>query len=215
MKQSVPALAAAATVLLIVACARSPERERVDFERMRLQQRYDLYGTSAAFANRASMQHPPAGTLSRESAADSGALGSGESAGHALIAMPIAMTAARLARGRDRFGVYCAVCHGAGAFGGSVVAEDMGPPRPPSLRSPVALAWPPGLIFGVITRGFGRMPSYAVELTPEERWDVVGYLEQLRRSPVTTVAERSDSLRAVAIQRMDSTLAAEQRTARQ
>jgi mono/diheme cytochrome c family protein len=195
----------------VTACVKSPERERIDFERMRVQQRYGLYGTSAVFANRQSMQPPPYGTVSRESAQDTGIVGTGMSAGVQVVAPPIAITPDLLVLGEQKFTIYCAVCHGDGGFGGSIVAQNMGAPRPPSLRSAAMLAQRSGYIFAVATHGKGRMPSYAPQLTPEERWAVVAYVRQLQRSAPATPQQRADSLRAIEIRAIDSALAVERK----
>jgi mono/diheme cytochrome c family protein len=205
--------AAAVLILLTAAgCGSSPERERVDFERMRLQQRYDLYGSSSIFANGSNMQAPPAGTVSRETAADTGMIGTGTLNGTAVATLPITLTAAERATGEKKFQIYCAVCHGPAGFGGSTVAENMGPPRPPSLRNARMVAAPAGYIFTVATHGLGRMPSYASELTATERWAVVAYIKQLQRTPAIARSARDDSLRALAIQRSDSMVAAGKKT---
>lgn len=198
----------ALVMLAALGCGSSRERERVDFERMRLQQRYDLYGSSSIFPNRADMQAPPAGTVSRETMADTGVIGTGTLNGTAVASIPISLTAAQRATGEKMFRIYCAVCHGPAGFGGSTVAENMGPPRPPSLRSARLVAAPPGYIFAVATHGLGRMPSYASELTTAERWEVVAYIKQLQLTPAIARNARDDSLRALAIQRSDSLVAA-------
>jgi mono/diheme cytochrome c family protein len=199
------ALAPVAAAILLTACtSRTTERERVDFERMRVQQRGDLYGASQVFANGATMQQPPAGTLARTASGDTGVVVTGMVNGLAATTIPQSVTAAKLARGAANFRVYCAVCHGPAGFGGSTVAENMGPPRPPSLRSPRIIAAPPGYIFGIATNGLGRMPSYAASLSAADRWDVVAYIQQLERTPATTREAIEDSLRALGIQPMDS-----------
>lgn len=197
--------------VFVTGCAKSRERERIDFERMRVQQRYELYASSGVFANHQSMQHPPEGTLTRESAQDSGVVGSGMSGGREVGAVPITIGPERIALGQRKFMVYCAVCHGAGAFGGSIVAENMGQPRPPSLRSVTMLSQPAGYIFNVATHGKGRMPPYAAQLTAEERWAVVAYIEQLQHAAVVTPDERADSLRAIQIGAIDSAIARERK----
>ncbi|MFP2903039.1 c-type cytochrome, partial [Corallococcus sp. 4LFB] len=45
-----------------------------------------------------------------------------------------------------------------------------------------ALPHPPGFYFQVISHGFGVMPAYGPQLTPQERWAVVAYLRALGRS---------------------------------
>lgn len=214
MKHTSAAFTCAAIALVVATgCTRSRERERGDFERMRIQQRdepYEPYASRGPRAHDAGMRQPPAGTMSRESEADSGAVGSGMRAGQPVTKLPLDVTPALLALGQQRFDVYCAVCHGAGGFGGSIVAENMGAPRPPSLRSAAMQALPPGFVFNIATHGIGRMPPYAPQLTARERWAVVAYLEQLQRATSTTPEQRDDSLRAIGIRSIDSTLAAEQ-----
>ena len=195
--------------IAVAGCTKSHEREPGDFERMRIQQREEPYASNG-LASIEHMRHPPAGTLSRESESDSGAIGSGMLAGQPVSSVPLPITPELLTLGRQKFDVYCAVCHGAGGFGGSVVAENMGAPRPPSLRSAAVQAAPPGFLFGIATRGIGRMPPYAPQLTARERWAVIAYLQELQRSTSTSPAEREDSLRAIDIRSIDSTLAAEQ-----
>lgn len=189
---------------LLAACGRTTERERIDFERMRIQQRGDLYSASPAFANGATMQAPPAGTLPRGASGDTGVVVTGLLRGAAATTIPQPITSESLAVGAAKFRVYCAVCHGSAGFGGSTVAENMGPPRPPSLRSARVAAVPVGYIFGVATNGLGRMPSYAGSLTASERWDVVAYIRALQQTPAMAIDALDDSLRASDIQRVDS-----------
>jgi mono/diheme cytochrome c family protein len=198
-------------IIVAAACTKSREREPGDFERMRVQQRDEPYAASGRLAIDERMRHPPAGTMSRESEADSGVIGSGTSAGQPVTQMPLEVTPELLALGQRKFDVFCAVCHGAGGFGGSIVAANMGVPRPPSLRSAAMQALPPGFVFNVASKGFGRMPPYAPQLSARERWAVVAYLEQLQHSTSTTTEQRDDSVRAIGIRSIDSTLAAEQR----
>jgi mono/diheme cytochrome c family protein len=211
MKLASLAMGCVVVILVMTACTKSSERERGDFERMRIQQRDETDAPSGRFARDERLRHPPAGTMSRESEADSGAIGSGVSAGQPVTIVPLDVTPALLALGRAKFTVYCAVCHGAGGFGGSIVAANMGAPRPPSLRSAAVQTLAPGFVFDIATRGIGRMPPYAPQLTAKERWAVVAYLEQLQHATSTTPEERADSLRAIEIRSIDSTLAAEQR----
>jgi mono/diheme cytochrome c family protein len=211
MKLASLAMGCVVVILVMTACTKSSERERGDFERMRIQQRDETDAPSGRFARDERLRHPPAGTMSRESEADSGAIGSGVSAGQPVTIVPLDVTPALLALGRAKFTVYCAVCHGAGGFGGSIVAANMGAPRPPSLRTAAVQALAPGFVFDIATRGIGRMPPYAPQLTARERWAVVAYLEQLQHATSSTPDERADSLRAIEIRSIDSTLAAEQR----
>lgn len=206
--------AATLVPLSLIACGRSwADRDRSDFERMRVQARYELYGRSHVFPNGQMMQAPPGGTISRESAVDTGVVGTGISNGVPVATIPVVMTEDRLALGERKYTVYCAVCHGAAGFGGSIVAQNMGMPHPTSLRTNTVRGRPAGELFAIVTRGSGRMPSAAWQLTPEERWAVVGYLERRIGTPATTPSAIADSLGAMAIARGDSVLLARQRLA--
>jgi mono/diheme cytochrome c family protein len=199
---------AALLTLAALACTRSTERDRVDFERMRLQQRGDVYAGSGAFPNGAVVQTPPESTIAREGAADLGLVPANVVA---LERSPLPATLELITMGREKFATYCAVCHGTSGFGGSLVALNMGPPRPPSLRRPAALAFTAGYIFSVATHGMGRMPAYAPQLSTEERWAVAAYVKRLQRTTYLDPAARQDSARAAQIATIDSVAAVEAR----
>jgi mono/diheme cytochrome c family protein len=176
-------------------------------QRMYDQPKAQAYGASEAFPNGAVLRPPPVGTVAREDVLDP-AVGLGlDSGGKAFAQVPLQVTPVLMARGRRRFGIACAACHGAGGFGGSIVAENWLPPRPPSLRSGVAAQLPPGMIYQVITNGFGRMPAYAGDLPVSDRWAIVAYLLDLRGRPAADSTEQADSARAEQLRVLDSTLA--------
>jgi mono/diheme cytochrome c family protein len=100
----------------------------------------------------------------------------------AKVVNPIPMTMDNLRRGQDRFDIYCIVCHGPGAEGnGSVVGPNRFP-APPSLHTDQARGYADGTICYIITRGTGKMPSYAGQLGPDDRWKVVHYVRALQRA---------------------------------
>lgn len=141
-----------------------------DWSRMREQPRYEPYGAGAAFADGKAMQAAPPGTVSRESD-DSAAT------------LPTDLAAAALvARGGDRFAIYCAPCHGERGTGDGLVGVNMDPPRPPSLVDAPRSALGAGRIYSVVTQGFGRMPPFASQLAAADRWAVVAYVGALQRA---------------------------------
>lgn len=89
--------------------------------------------------------------------------------------------AAALQRGAQRFGIFCAVCHGPGGEGDGVVTQ-RGLPPPPSLLGARALALPDGALFHVVTWGQGKMAPFAAELSPEDRWQVVLHVRRLQEA---------------------------------
>lgn len=183
----------AASALFAAGCREHPTARSFDLARMRVQPRYEAYGASHFFADGKAMQRPPAGTIAREAPLD-------RTAGLAQR-VPGTVTPAVLARGASRFEIFCAACHGKGGYGGSLVAANMDPPRPPSLRSPAVRAFTAGALYEVIVHGVGRMPPYASQLSEGDRWAVVAYVRALQKRPAALPFERADSERAAAIAR--------------
>lgn len=185
--------ALAGALLLLIGCGWNESRISRALERMKEQPRYDVYEESRFFPDGKVLQTPPAGTVSRE---------------HVLASMesPPPVTPALVARGASRFGIFCAVCHGAGGYGGSIVASNMVEQRPPSLHAPPVPQLPPDALYRIIRDGFGRMPSYAAELSVHDRWAVVAYVRDLQQRGAMTREEQLDSVRAAELRVVDSVL---------
>ena len=85
-------------------------------------------------------------------------------------------------RGKAKFDIYCAICHGAGGAGdGPVAPKFMGLVK--SLLTANARSYSDGRIFHVITEGQGIMGSYNNQIYSEaDRWAVVNYVRQLQKS---------------------------------
>jgi mono/diheme cytochrome c family protein len=198
----------AGAVCLLVGCRLSQSATDRALERMDEQPRYDVYEASGFFRNGMTMQVPPAGTVSREAVLDRGLATGRTASGGYVAAPPMPLTPALLALGRSRFRIYCAVCHGGGGYGGSIVASNMTERRPPSLRSAATRSLPAGFFYEVISRGLGRMPSYAAQLPIDQRWAVVAYVRQLQAIPHAAPDERADSLRGAELRTEDSVRAA-------
>lgn len=106
-------------------------------------------------------------------------LTSHEEAGTALM-NPLPMSRAILVRGQTIFNSYCLACHGPAGEGDGTVVPPF--PRPPSLQSDKIRGYPDGSIFHIISRGQNLMPSYASQISPDDRWAVIHYLRVLQRS---------------------------------
>jgi mono/diheme cytochrome c family protein len=91
---------------------------------------------------------------------------------------PTPVTPQRLARGRILYETFCLVCHGPTGQGDGPLVPRI--PNPPSYSSLRVRAFAPGQIYHVITLGAGRMPSYASQVSPEERWLIVRYVQTLQ-----------------------------------
>jgi len=91
---------------------------------------------------------------------------------------PVAPSAEALSHGRALYETFCLVCHGAQGQGDGPLVPRI--PNPPAYTSERVRAMAPGQIFHVISRGSGRMPSYAAQIPYEDRWLVVLYVSALR-----------------------------------
>ena len=176
------ATAAVAAFVAIVACRQNSERHKVDFERMRVQQRHGPYDASAAFPDSMAMRTPPRGTLAREEFQLADAVATGKVNGAFVTDVPAELATDSELRqvGERDFRIYCAVCHGVdltnpNAAAQSPVGRNMRPP-PPSLGTDSARALSAGQLFEIITNGRNRMPGYSWALPPAERWGVIAYL---------------------------------------
>jgi mono/diheme cytochrome c family protein len=119
---------------------------------------------------------------------DDVALFTGQVAGQDVDLFPFPIDRAALERGKERFEIYCAVCHGrTGAGDGLVVRRGFTPP--PSFHQDRLLAAAPGHFFTVITNGFGAMPSYAGQVPVRDRWLIVAYIRALQLSQHATVSD--------------------------
>jgi mono/diheme cytochrome c family protein len=96
-------------------------------------------------------------------------------------ALPFPVTLAVLERGQERFNVYCTPCHSRVGNGvGMIVQRGYKPAG--NLHDPVRLAQPLSHYFTVMTNGYGAMPDYSAQLTPEDRWAVAAYIRALQLS---------------------------------
>lgn len=99
----------------------------------------------------------------------------------AEIMTPPEIGADLLARGRERFDVFCSPCHGpTGAGDGRVVQR--GFPQPPSLLSARLRQAPAEHFVNVIGEGYGVMFSYGDRVAPKDRWAITAYIRALQRA---------------------------------
>jgi mono/diheme cytochrome c family protein len=100
---------------------------------------------------------------------------------------PPPVTPALLARGQQRFDIYCAPCHGLGGDGDGMIVR-RGFPAPPSYHEPRLLAAPASHFYDVITHGYGVMYPYAGRVEPQDRWAIIAYIRALQLQRHATLA---------------------------
>jgi mono/diheme cytochrome c family protein len=120
---------------------------------------------------------------------------------------PFEITPEVLARGRQRFTIFCAVCHDASGGGKGVVVE-RGYTQPPSYVADDSRAFarrgqkvllrdvPVGYLFQVATDGFGAMPDYAAQVPPRDRWAIAAYVRVLQFSQHAKLSDLPEPERA-------------------
>lgn len=168
-----PRLFAAFAALAIAAGCR-PEV----IDPMKRQRRYSSYQPSPVFDDGRELRPPIPDTVPRERLLAAAPVATGRLPDGSLVpSIPLSLDRAALERGRQSFERICAACHGDLGDGDSVPAMKMSLRGAPSLF--LFRDRPPGFFYEVITRGWGLMPSYADMLGPEERWQVVGYVQAL------------------------------------
>jgi mono/diheme cytochrome c family protein len=100
-------------------------------------------------------------------------------------ALPFPATAQVLARGEERFNIYCTPCHSRVGNGAGMIVERGYKPAG-NFHDAKRLAEPLSHYFYVMTNGYGAMPDYSAQLAPEDRWAVAAYIRALQLSQNAT-----------------------------
>ncbi|MBN2446530.1 MAG: DUF3341 domain-containing protein [Phycisphaerae bacterium] len=107
-------------------------------------------------------------------------------------------------RGQERFGVYCAVCHGLDGGGNGIVAKRVrenskassGWAPPSSLYGDAVVERPVGHLYNTINVGIRTMPAYGDQIPPADRWAIVAYVRALQRSQNATIEDVPEDKRS-------------------
>lgn len=117
-----------------------------------------------------------------------------DASGKWVARIPLAVTADFMARGRERYDIHCAVCHGPTGSGKTVLTEKGFPP-PTSLFDGRVVAMGDGEIFGIIDSGARNMAGLGKRVPPEERWAIVAYVRALQAARRGSPADLSAAKR--------------------
>ncbi len=150
-----------AGALLLISCGESIDK----------QDRYETYqaaGDNKAWPADGEALPLPDGTVAQ-----------GDAELAAALANPPLLTAVAIERGRQRYNIFCSMCHGlAGDGDGIVVAR--GFPRPPSFSDPAVVSTGPRELIRAIGEGTGRMYGFGDRVGPSDRWLIVAYIRALQ-----------------------------------
>lgn len=185
---------------------------------MHFQQRVNPQSRSAFYRDHRGMRTPPEGTVSRFPGGanaryanftvgrDEGFDDDEVTQGHEADSPTYVMTipdrvtqaagglAPLVARGQQRYGIYCTPCHGGAGDGrGLVWLRSQGPdgpryqyPQPANLNDERIRHVPDGQLYATIANGVRNMPGYAAQIPVADRWAIVAYVRALQLSQQTS-----------------------------
>lgn len=148
------------------------------------QPRYNAQEQSDFFDDGMTMRPPVPGTVAKGFLRENTRLYTGKTEnGQFVDEVPVPVTQALLERGRERFNIFCSVCHGQAGFGqGVIMTGDYGYTPAPSYHQSTLRDTADGYIYEVITNGVRNMPGYAAQVPVADRWAIVAYIRALQRS---------------------------------
>jgi mono/diheme cytochrome c family protein len=126
------------------------------------------------------------GTVARGKLGEDELLNTGKVNGQPADTFPFPVSTGVLARGRERFDIYCSPCHDRTGGGEGMIVR-RGYKRPPSLHIDRLRDMPAGYFFDVIANGFGAMPDYRAQIPVRDRWAIVAYVRALQLSEHATI----------------------------
>jgi mono/diheme cytochrome c family protein len=170
-----------ALLLLLVATAGC----RID---MHMQPYYRPMDKSDFFADARSARLPVEGTVARGDLHEDTYFYTGKVGNAPGEYLPFPVTDEVLTRGRERFNINCAPCHGRVGDGNGFIPT-RGFRQPPSFHIDRLRKAPIGYFFDVDTNGYGVMPDYASQVAPRDRWCIAVYIRALQLSQSATSAE--------------------------
>ena len=145
---------------------------------------------STFFFDGAAMREPIAGTVAIGELKEDGPFFTGKSAdGQFLAASPVTADEAVLARGRERYRIYCQPCHDARGDGKGILFTRGNVPTA-SFHQEKILKYTDGQIFDVITNGFGLMAGYRWPIPPADRWAIITHVRELQRQRAGATADK-------------------------
>ena len=108
---------------------------------------------------------------------------------------PFPVTKEIVMRGRERYEIFCSVCHGLTGNGDGMIVR-RGFRRAASFNDDRLRQAPVGHFFDAMTNGWGAMPPYASQIPVQDRWAIISYIRALQSSqsnPATASANPSAS----------------------
>lgn len=175
---------------LLQGCGKNPQSPGYEYmPEMYRSPSYETYGENAAFPDSMEARNPVKGTIPR------GHMPYGfpntnagyDSAG-VHLKNPYTITPEMIAEGEQIFKKFCAHCHGPKGMGDGTLINNGKFPPPPAYSGQLK-DLPEGKMFHSITYGKNLMGSHASQLTAEERWKVISYIQTLQKAGTTAPSD--------------------------
>jgi mono/diheme cytochrome c family protein len=159
-------------------------------QQMAVQPRYQPLSASDYFADGQTARQPVDGTLAQGRAELDPLYVAKDD-----TTFPLPLTADLVARGQQRYNIFCTPCHGLTGDGDGYITT-RGFRRPPTFHSDRLRAAPVGNYFDVITNGFGAMYDYSAQISPRDRWAIIAYIRALQLSQNVPASQLTPDERA-------------------
>src|SRR6266853_3656625 len=101
---------------------------------------------------------------------------------------PLELNERVMARGKQRFEINCAICHGQLGAGDGII-KSYGLVTVANLQDERIRSMPDGQLYSTITNGKNTMGAYGPQIAVEDRWAIVAYLRALQKSQNVKLAE--------------------------
>ncbi len=116
---------------------------------------------------------------------------------------------AEIKEGERLYMIYCGICHGGNHDGnGPLYASGKFSAMPANLKDPKYMAMNVGTMYAAIKFGKNLMGSYASQLNPKQRWQVIAHIKKMQSEnggAAFTLGKSSDSTQTVTVNAIDST----------
>jgi mono/diheme cytochrome c family protein len=109
--------------------------------------------------------------------------------------IPVKWTPELIARGKERFNIYCVACHGPAGYGNGITTQ-YGMAGVGNFHQDKFRVMPDGEIFNTITNGKATMQSYASQVKRVDRWAIVAWVRVLQRSQNAKLRDVPEAERA-------------------
>ncbi len=169
-------------VALVVAAGAACRQDMHD------QPKYRPFRQSDFYADQRSARPFVTGTVARGSLREDAVYFTGKNGSDFVAELPVKVTPALLARGQERFQVFCSPCHGRTGRGDGMIVQ-RGFKAPSSYHVDRLRAMPVGYFYDVITNGFGAMADYSAQVPPADRWAIAAYIRTLQYSQYAPAAD--------------------------